>query len=132
MSCKLIRFAVPVANAGAGTGTGSLTLGLRGFIEKVQIVCETGLTATIALSIGSENAAIGDETVLSLASCTGNANHLYPRQYSTKPSDGSLLSTLVPVNRFVFSQGDSLKVALSSGGTNTYAAVVYVTVQPMD
>lgn len=114
----------------SGAGSVSVSPIKPGFIEKIILVIETGVTTDVSIAIASIDSIYGTNVVYAKAGMTAATYHLYPRLPAVGP-DGTSLTTL-PYVRAVFRLGDKISLTLANATADTKRISAFIVYEPAE
>lgn len=101
-----------------------------GYIEKIILVIETGVTTDVSIAIANIDSVYGADVVYAKTGLTAATYHLYPRAPTVK-ADGTALTTL-PYVKPLFHVGDKLTLTLANATANDKRITAFIRYSPAE
>lgn len=114
----------------SGAGSAFVSPVKPGYIEKIILKIETGVTVDVSISISSLDSLYGDDVVYAKGSLAAGTYHLYPRAPTVK-ADGTALTTL-PYVKPLFHLGDKLTLTLANATVDTKRITAFIRYSPVE
>ena len=101
-----------------------------GYIDKIILVIETGLTTDVSIAIANIDGVYGADVVYAKTGLTAATYHLYPRAPTVK-ADGTALTSL-PYVKPLFHVGDKLTLTLANASADDKRVTAFIRYIPAE